>query len=450
MGFGGCLNWKSEDLSLIDTNSSYAVKPEHIGDVRKTRFKLRPGRTLSPRKWQSAFSEDGHLDIGLVLSRIQRGGVHPSIRGAVWEFLLGCYDPNSTYEDRNQLRQRKREQYGILMTECQKMEPTIGSGRYIIKPVITKDGQPIQDLSSQGGDTHEPGETTVSSTENSRHFEETLAGTTPLEKTEVNWKRTLHQIGLDVVRTDRALVFYESEANLAKLWTVLAIYAWIDKEIGYCQGMSDLCSPLVILLEDEADAFWCFERMMRRLRGNFKSTTDFIGVRSQLSVLAKIIKTVDPKLHQHLEDVDGGEYLFAVRMLMALFRREFSIMDSMYLWEMMWAMEYKPNIFTLYEQSDLNTNKDALPNVSDKKSKNYGKFARKNMEIGDTDQESSLAIFFVASVLELKNKQFMREAKGLDDVVKILNDIIGNLDVRKACKKALKVQTKYLRKKKEL
>jgi hypothetical protein len=29
--------------------------------------------------------------------------------------------------------------------------------------------------------------------------------------------------------------------------------------------MSDLCSPMIILIEDEADAFWCFERLMRRL-----------------------------------------------------------------------------------------------------------------------------------------------------------------------------------------
>ena len=30
-------------------------------------------------------------------------------------------------------------------------------------------------------------------------------------------------------------------------------------------GMSDLCSPMIVLLDDEADAFWCFERLMRRL-----------------------------------------------------------------------------------------------------------------------------------------------------------------------------------------
>lgn len=82
------------------------------------------------------------------------------------------------------------------------------------------------------------------------------------------------------------------------------MYSWIDKDIGYCQGelskqmffcysslvkgtmfyhvsslnvklfefskspyagMSDLCSPMSIILEHEADAFWCFERLMRRV-----------------------------------------------------------------------------------------------------------------------------------------------------------------------------------------
>lgn len=42
--------------------------------------------------------------------------------------------------------------------------------------------------------------------------------------------------GLDVVRTDRTLMFYEKQENLAKLWDVLAVYAWYDKDVGYGQG----------------------------------------------------------------------------------------------------------------------------------------------------------------------------------------------------------------------
>ncbi len=43
-------------------------------------------------------------------------------------------------------------------------------------------------------------------------------------------------IGLDVIRTDRALEFYESEVNQGKLFDVLAVYAWMDNDIGYVQG----------------------------------------------------------------------------------------------------------------------------------------------------------------------------------------------------------------------
>ncbi|KAJ0983222.1 hypothetical protein J5N97_011477 [Dioscorea zingiberensis] len=246
-------------------DSFYAVRPE-CSDVTKTRFKIKAGRTLSVRRWHAAFSPDGCLDISQTLGRIQRGGVHPSIRGEVWEFLLGCFDPRSSFDE-------------LRTTETTKEE-----------------------------------------------------------------------VGLDVLRTDRTLVFYEKQENLSKLWDILAVYAWIDKDVGYCQGMSDLCSPMIILLEDEADAFWCFERLMRRLRGNFRCTETSVGVENQLQSLASITRVLYPKLHQHLETLGGGDYLFAFRMFMVLFRRELSFGDSLYLWEMMWALEYDPGIFSMYEE----------------------------------------------------------------------------------------------------
>lgn len=52
----------------------------------------------------------------------------------------------------------------------------------------------------------------------------------------VNSTGEIWAVGLDVLRTDRALVFYESESNQAKLWTVLSVYAWVDNDIGYVQG----------------------------------------------------------------------------------------------------------------------------------------------------------------------------------------------------------------------
>ena len=50
---------------------------------------------------------------------------------------------------------------------------------------------------------------------------------------------------VDVVRTDSHLEFYEDPKNLARMSDILAVYAWVDPETGYCQGMG---FPLLILL----------------------------------------------------------------------------------------------------------------------------------------------------------------------------------------------------------
>ncbi|KAG5546400.1 hypothetical protein RHGRI_018550 [Rhododendron griersonianum] len=295
--------------------------------------------------------------------------------------------------------------------------------------------------------------------------------------------------------------------------------------------MSDLCSPMIILIDDEADAFWCFERLMRRLRGNFRCTENSIGVEAQLSKLASITQVIDPKLHQHLETLGGGDYLFAFRMLMVLFRREFSFGDSLYLWEvflekkfmfrfswglalyenigsgwrtcwggtkkchlpklgnfiftlpenkyeipssnqktctkcstndmkvqdcwcpplMMWALEYDPDMFSVYEDPDSVTGKSEGSRGKAKSTRQCGKYERENMRSGAKDDVAPLpiSVFLVAGVLKDRSTKLLTEARGLDDVVKILNDITGNLDAKKACTGAMKLHKKYLRKAKK-
>ncbi|CAN1318525.1 TBC1 domain family member 15 [Linum perenne] len=401
-------------------DSYYQLRPHCTDDVPKTRFKIKSGKTLSVRKWQASFTPQGQLDISKTLARIQRRGIHPTIRGEVWEFLLGCYDPKSTFEERDQIRQRRRVEYARWKEECRDIFPIVGSGKFITAPVLTESGHPIQ-----------------------QPLYLLQKGNNAADKKVVQWMLNLHQIGLDVIRTDRTLVFYEKQGNLSKLWDILAVYAWIDTDVGYCQGMSDLCSPMVILLDDEADAFWCFERLMRRLRGNFRCTETSVGVESQLSNLAAITQVIDPKLHQHLDALGGGDYLFAFRMLMVLFRREFSFCDSLYLWEMMWALEYDPDLFELYEEPEATEGSKGRK----KSTRHYGKYERENMKrCSATEAPLPISVFLVASVLKDKSATLLQEARGLDDVVKILNDITGNLDAKKACTGAMKLHKKYLKK----
>jgi len=187
--------------------------------------------------------------------------------------------------------------------------------------------------------------------------------------------------------------------------------------------------------------------------------------------------------------------LFAFRMLMVLFRREFSFVDTLYLWEvspffcafetdgnglfiiqnkcphifqnyrqaqtegyyrvlsllfslfpylftliiyshhwseltenrrllgllyfqLMWAMEYSPKLFSMYESdTKVDTSADA---ANEAVLKQYGKFERKKVRMGQhNDKQTPLSIFLVAGVLEAQNRKLLQEAKGLDDVVKV-------------------------------
>uniref|UniRef100_A0A0E0RAA3 Rab-GAP TBC domain-containing protein n=1 Tax=Oryza rufipogon TaxID=4529 RepID=A0A0E0RAA3_ORYRU len=427
----------------------YQIRSDCTHKVPETKFKIKVGKTLSVRKWHAAFTREGRLDIASVLNRIQKGGVHPTIRGEVWEFLLGCFDPGSTFDEREQIREKRRIQYAIWKQECKDMDSHVGSGKIITAPIITEDGKPIKDplvLLEATSDQHTmQGSSSSSRNENEVDKSENCV----VDKQIIEWKLLLHQIGLDVLRTDRSMVFYENKENLSKLWDILAVYAWIDKEIGYCQGMSDLCSPMIVLLNDEADAFWCFERLMRRLRGNFRCTQQSVGVENQLQHLASIIQVLDPKLHDHLETLGGGDYLFAFRMFMVLFRRELSFGDSLYLWEMMWALEYDPDIFSTYEHIDAATGVTPGHRQKVKSIRQFGKYERDNMKNGatsDNDGPVPISVFLVASVLKENSAKLLQEARGIDDVIRILNDVNGNLDAKKACAVALKLHRKYLKK----
>ena len=48
-----------------------------------------------------------------------------------------------------------------------------------------------------------------------------------------------------------------------KIITFLLIYG--KYFAGYVQGMSDLLSPILVVMENEVDAFWCFAGLMDRM-----------------------------------------------------------------------------------------------------------------------------------------------------------------------------------------
>ncbi|NXM73132.1 TBC25 protein, partial [Serilophus lunatus] len=66
----------------------------------------------------------------------------------------------------------------------------------------------------------------------------------------------------DVVRTDRAHPYFggpeEGHPHLQALQELLTTFALAHPRLSYCQGMSDVASPLLAVLDDEAQAYLCF------------------------------------------------------------------------------------------------------------------------------------------------------------------------------------------------
>lgn len=123
--------------------------------------------------------------------------------------------------------------------------------------------------------------------------------------------------------------------HAARLVSILEAYAVYDPEIGYCQGMSDLLSPIAAVMEEDDEAFWCFVGFMKKARHNFR--LDEMGIRRQLEIISKIIKCKDSHLYRHLEKLQAEDCIFVYRMVVVLFRRELNLEQTLCLWEVMWA-----------------------------------------------------------------------------------------------------------------
>lgn len=89
---------------------------------------------------------------------------------------------------------------------------------------------------------------------------------------------------------------------------------------------------------------------------------------------------------------------------------------------MMWALEYDPDLCSVYEEDpDAPTEKSDGSKAKAKSTRQCGKYERENMKSGGKGAEAALpiSVFLVASVLKDKSSKLLAEARGLDDVVQV-------------------------------
>jgi len=121
------------------------------------------------------------------------------------------------------------------------------------------------------------------------------------------------RIEKDVVRTDRGIEMFADAAGpgLERLHAILLTYAFYNFDLAYCQGMSDLAAPLLLVMQDEVEAFWCFQELMQQVEANFHK--DQNGMHRQLEMLQALSAQFEPALFQYLQSKDSANFYFCFR-----------------------------------------------------------------------------------------------------------------------------------------
>ncbi|TYH08034.1 hypothetical protein ES288_A08G282800v1 [Gossypium darwinii] len=238
---------------------------------------------LGLEEWATFLDSEGRVvDSKALRKRIFYGGIEHKLRKEVWAILLGHHTYESTYAERKHQRSIKKTEYETIKSQWQSISPA-----------------------------------------QAKRF--------------TKFRERKGLIEKDVVRTDRSLSFYDGDdnPNVNLLRDILLTYSFYNFDLGYCQGMSDLLSPILLVMEDESESFWCFVALMECLGPNFNR--DQSGMHSQLFALSKLVELLDNPLHNHFKQNDCLNYFFCFRWMLIQFKRELEYEKTMRLWEVLWT-----------------------------------------------------------------------------------------------------------------
>ncbi|XP_042174066.1 TBC1 domain family member 15-like, partial [Oncorhynchus tshawytscha] len=244
---------------------------------------VRRREPVGAEEWNTNMDPEGRMrNISHLKQTIFKGGLCHVLRKEGWKFLLGYFPWESTLEERRSLTRRKTDEYFRMKLQWKSV-----------------------------------------SEEQEKHNSMFRDHRSLIEK--------------DVNRTDRTNTFYEGQDNpgLILLHDVLMTYCMYDFDLGYVQGMSDLLSPILYVMEDEVDAFWCFVSFMDQMHQNFEEQMQ--GMKTQLIQLSTLLRLLDLSFWNYLVAQDSGHLYFCFRWLLIRFKRELSFPDVLRLWEVMWT-----------------------------------------------------------------------------------------------------------------
>ena len=108
--------------------------------------------------------------------------------------------------------------------------------------------------------------------------------------------------------------------------------------MAYTQGMTDILSPILYVMKNEADAYIVFSAMVNRIKRNFEHWCS--GTLLKLQRFRHLCAVLDPELYRSLTgNMEEDAFILFFGMVLIECRREFSFEDSFHLLETIWAGE---------------------------------------------------------------------------------------------------------------
>ena len=292
---------------------------------------------ISKAEWEGVFDYSGRLCITVheVKDRIFHGGLHESVRKEAWLFLLGIFEWDSSREDREialKSYQTKYEELKLKWMEDsdKRLDDFWKDQKHRIEKDINRTDRHL-DI-----------------------FKNVKTNKPPTSDSGDSSPMTPDEDDMNDGDNDEFDVSNITNPHLFTMREILLTYNEFNENLGYVQGMTDLLSPLYVILKDEVLSFWSFTKFMERMERNF--VRDQTGMKKQMLTLNELVQFMLPDLFKHLDKCESTDLFFFFRMLLVWFKREFEWDQVLRLWEILFTDYYSSQYHLLFALSVLSDN----------------------------------------------------------------------------------------------
>ncbi|KAJ8289773.1 hypothetical protein GJAV_G00005170 [Gymnothorax javanicus] len=415
------------DLRMKETDTAV----EHFtGTVTDSQFLGSPKSPISTAKtpplgFAGVMDAEGRVDESRLRAFIvKNGGVSTSERRHVWRFLFGMFPCSSTALERPLLHEQLTVRYQVMKMKWQQQVPGCvrlhlnGTDAELVAAVRyyeqrKKDEQYL--LQEQSEDVSE--RLSFLELQAKVIFQRVTFDLEELQE-------AIRIIDKDVPRTDRDLAYYlgEGSANLLVLRDILITYAAFHPEVSYAQGMSDLCSRFLEVLDSEVDTYWSFACYMEKFYRDFRAD----GLHRKIEMEAELLKELDPQLHTHLVSDNMDRLTFCHRWLLLGFQREFEHSDALRLFEILSC----DHLEIISQQVERAHHKERLACKLSMASED-----RPGLEMQSINTEFTFELFICAAIL-LQHRDALLGCQNEAQLIQFTNSLQGTLDLNSILKKA--------------